>query len=85
MKIIFETDYEKFCFEQLLENIYEGSAPSEKDITDRLADSLASLYVKVSKADTGVEKTDCTEPVTVTGALALPALPYSGKTPNWQF
>jgi hypothetical protein len=82
MKIVFETEYEKLCFERLLETIYEDSAPSAKDTADRLADLLASLFVKVSKSDTEVQKTDYTESITMTKALALPELPYFGEKPD---
>lgn len=82
MKIVFETEYEKLCFERLLESVYADSAPAKKDVYDKLADSLASLFVKVSKADTSVEKSDYTESTATTGSLALPALPYFGKNPD---
>jgi hypothetical protein len=84
MKLIFESEYEKHSFEKLLESIYQDSAPGSKgiNVTENLADSLASLFVKVSKSETSVEKTDYTESITTTGSLSLPALPelpYFGK------
>jgi hypothetical protein len=82
MKIVFETEYEKLCFERLLENVYATSALLRKNVYDELADSLASLFVKVSKADTSVKESDYTESTATTGSLALPALPYFGKNPD---
>jgi hypothetical protein len=81
MKIIFESEYEKHTFEKLLNNIYEDSTPGSKgiNVTENLADSLASLYAKVAKADTGIENSDCLESVTTTTALSLPMLTYFGK------
>jgi hypothetical protein len=81
MKIVFETEYEKLCFERLLKSIYDDTASFKKDTPDTLADSLASLFVKVSKADTLVEKSDYTKTITTLNSISLPALPYPEKNP----
>jgi hypothetical protein len=81
MKLVFESEYEKHSFEKLLESIYQDSAPGSKgvNVTENLSDSLASLFVKVSKSETSVENPDYSESVTTTGALTLPMLPYFVK------
>lgn len=81
MKIIFESEYEQYTFEKLLNNIYENSTPGPNgiNVTENLADSLASLYVKVAKADSVIENSNCSESVTMIAAISPPTLPSSGN------
>jgi hypothetical protein len=76
VKITFDTEYEKLCFERLLDTVYESSDPGHNNFGADLADTLAALVVKIAGAVTSVEKPDYAQSIGTTSALALPASQY---------
>jgi len=63
MKIIFETEYEKYKLEKLLDNIWQSTELDKSRFDADIADLLASLFVQVATAETRVEGDNASAPL----------------------
>ena len=79
MKIVFDTEYEKFQFEGLIDSVFRSTGLDKERFDVDVADVLAKIVVRVMDADRSVKRPDYLPPAEGAGeggkptALALPA------------